>query len=244
MKRSEINDWLEEAKDLFEKNGFKLPPFADWELEDWKEIKTNIGLQKKYAEIIENGLGWDLTDFGSGDFLKIGLLLFTIRNGNPSNPNYKKKYAEKIMISRENQVTPMHYHWEKCEDIINRGGGNLVIELYNASIEDDLKPAEHWKKGVLGKDEVNYVHDGILEVVPAGTKIILKPGESITLTPRMYHSFWAKKGSGTVMVGEVSMVNDDKMDNRFYKEIPRFSEIENDEVPIHVLVNEYNKLLK
>ena len=36
------------------------------------------------------------------------------------------------MIVEENQETPMHFHWSKMEDIINRGGGNLVIELFRS----------------------------------------------------------------------------------------------------------------
>ena len=35
------------------------------------------------------------------------------------------------MHVREGQVTPMHYHPQKMEDIINRGGGNLIVTLHN-----------------------------------------------------------------------------------------------------------------
>lgn len=56
-------------------------------------------------------LGWDLTDFGFGDFNKCGLILFTIRNGNFMKD--KKPYAEKIMIVEELQETPMHFHWSR-----------------------------------------------------------------------------------------------------------------------------------
>ena|SRR5690554_1431468 len=41
-------------------------------------------------------LGWDITDFGSGEFYKRGLFLFTLRNGKYKVD--KKPYAEKIMI--------------------------------------------------------------------------------------------------------------------------------------------------
>lgn len=54
-------------------------------------------------------LGWDLTDFGSNAFEKLGLLFFTIRNGSP-DINAAKNYAEKIMISLPGQVTPIHFH--------------------------------------------------------------------------------------------------------------------------------------
>ncbi len=28
-------------------------------------------------------------------------------------------------------MAPMHFHWVKSEDIINRGGGTLLIKVYN-----------------------------------------------------------------------------------------------------------------
>ena len=81
--------------------------------------------------LLDCRLGWDVTDFGRGDFRRQGLLLFTIRNGINNSEKYSKPYAEKIMISRAGQVTLMHCHETKCEDIINRGGGKLIFELYH-----------------------------------------------------------------------------------------------------------------
>ena len=51
--------------------------------------------------IVEDHLGWDITDFGSGDYKKRGLFLFTIRNGSPANLNAGrgKLYAEKILLA-------------------------------------------------------------------------------------------------------------------------------------------------
>ena len=54
----------------------------------------------------------------------------------------------------------------------------------------------------------------------AGDVVELGPGESITLTPYLYHEFWGT--GGRVLVGEVSLVNDDAGDNRFYKPVGRF----------------------
>ena len=68
-------------------------------------------------------LGWDITDFGKGEYDRLGLLMFTIRNGSFDNPKYVKPYAEKLLITEEEQITPYHFHWKKMEDIINRGGG-------------------------------------------------------------------------------------------------------------------------
>ena len=129
MKRSEINKIMDEALNFFEKQNFRLPPFARWTLKEWNAKGDEV------KEIRDNMLGWDITDYGQGDFQKIGLLLITLRNGNQQYPEqYPKPYAEKIMIVREEQVTPMHFHFYKMEDIINRGGGNLVIKLYNSII--------------------------------------------------------------------------------------------------------------
>ena len=92
MKRSEINALIRHSVEFFDKMGFKLPPWAFWKPEDWR---SNSGVVQ---EIVETMLGWDLTDFGSGDFQKTGLILFTIRNGNFRDPENSKCYAEKIMV--------------------------------------------------------------------------------------------------------------------------------------------------
>ncbi len=224
MKRSEINQILINAKTFMAERKFKLPPWAYWSVADWKKNKNDA------MEIINNMLGWDITDFGSGDFYKRGLFLFTIRNGKLNVD--KKPYAEKIMIVEENQETPMHFHWAKMEDIINRGGGNLVIELYNATTDNKLDTTP-----------VHFKTDGIKRSVSAGGSVILSPGESICLEQRMYHRFYGEKGRGKVLVGEVSMVNDDTSDNCFYETVGRFPFIEEDEQPLHLLVSDYKKFI-
>ncbi len=222
MKRSEINKILLENIEFIDKMNFKLPKFAYFTPEEWQEKGH------EYDEIRENMLGWDVTDYGHGDFRNIGLFLFTIRNGNINKP--WKSYAEKLLISDEDQYSPMHFHHNKMEDIINRCGGNLIVEVYNATEDDQLADTD-----------VTVYIDGHTEIVPAGTKIRLTPGESITLPQRQYHAFWAEKGFGKVLIGEVSMVNDDNVDNRFYENQGRFPTIEEDEEPIYLLCNEYPK---
>ena len=228
MKRSEINRSILDAIALFESMQFKLPPFALWSPEQWQQV------DEEAREILDNGLGWDVTDYGKGDFSNTGLLLFTIRNGNYGNrETYPKGYAEKIMVVQENQMTPWHFHWNKREDIINRGGGDLVVELYLADENDKFSDKEF---------EVTI--DGIRRKVAPGDSVILTPGESICLEPYVYHTFYGREGGGTVMVGEVSDVNDDANDNRFYDEIGRFPTIEEDEPPTHYLCTEYPELKK
>jgi len=227
MKRSELNKILQNAVLFLKDMNLKLPPFAYWSSEEW-ENKGN-----EYDEIRDNMLGWDITDFGSGNFYKIGLLLFTLRNGNLYNEKYKKPYAEKIMIVEEEQVTPFHFHRYKMEDIINRGGGNLLIQLYNSD-----------ENGKLKKGKVNVSIDGRNFKEDAGIVLKLSPGESICLSQGQYHKFWGEKGTGKTLVGEVSMVNDDKTDNHFLEQIGRFPEIEEDERPLYLLCNEYPKANK
>ncbi len=221
MKRSDINKIILRSKAFIEGNGYKLPPFVLWSPQEW-ETKGH-----EYDEIRENALGWDITDFGSGDFTKVGLTLITIRNGNLKKDDNLKPYAEKIMVQDENQVTPMHFHWNKVEDIINRGGGIMKIQVYNSTKDEQL-------------DEVSDVTvniDGCIKTVPAGTVLSFLPGESITIPSYLYHSFWAE--GGPAMIGEVSKVNDDNADNRFLNPASRFSEIIEDEPPVYLLCNEY-----
>jgi D-lyxose ketol-isomerase len=224
MKRSEVNAIINDMKGFLAVNRFMLPEWAFWKPEKWK------GSYLKCSEIIDNKLGWDITDFGSGDFNKKGLALFTIRNG--SFDRKDKLYCEKIMVAGEGQVTPMHFHWSKTEDIINRGGGNLVMELFRSTADDQLSD-----------EPVTVSIDGVLVTVKAGEKLILMPGQSICLRSGFYHRFYGEPGKGKVLIGEVSLVNDDANDNRFYDQVGRFPDIEEDEEPVHLLVNDYQRYL-
>lgn len=225
MKRSEINTIMENAKHFLDEYKFRLPKWAHWSPENWRIEKANVN------EIVASSMGWDITDFGSGDFQKRGLFLFTLRNGNPKKKD--KPYAEKIMIVEENQETPMHFHWNKQEDIINRGGGNLVMELFKAT--DDEK---------LSDEPLTVKIDSYPVTVKAGEKVVLEPGESICLEPYVYHRFYGEEGKGKVLVGEVSSVNDDSSDNRFYEPVGRFPDIVEDVKPMHLLVSDYPVFLK
>jgi D-lyxose ketol-isomerase len=220
MKRSQVNQLIKDTIQWLEDRKVTLPPFAYWTPADW------AGKGHEYDEIRENMLGWDVTDYGRGDFSKTGLLLFTIRNGNLKNPEFAKPYAEKMLISEVDQLSPNHFHWNKMEDIINRGGGILMIQLWNST-----------EKGELADTEVTVRIDGRKCTVPSGGKVYLKPGESITLCPGQYHLFTAKEEK--VLAWEVSMVNDDNTDNRFYETQARFTRIEEDEPAEYLLCNEY-----
>lgn len=205
-------------------HGVELPPFCKWTPKEWK----NKG--PEYDEIRDNKLGWDITDYGLGKFDELGFSLITIRNGNQKMEKYAKTYAEKLLLVKEGQVAPMHFHWKKMEDIINRGGGNVLITVYHSAEDGELKDTD-----------VTVHCDGREFTVPAGTKVKLMPGESITIPPYLYHDFHVEEGSGDVLLGEVSMCNDDEADNRFYEDMGRFPEIEEDEEPYRLLCGEYPK---
>jgi hypothetical protein len=229
MRRSEINQIMRGGLTFLEKEmKFFLPPFAKWSPQDWKSKGDDC------REIVTQQLGWDITDFGSGDFREIGLLLFTIRNGSfeeLSKSSFGKTYAEKAMIVLEDQITPTHFHYQKMEDIINRGGGELVVQLWNSMPDEELDTAS----------DVIVSVDSVKTRVKAGGTIHLTPGESICLPQRLYHKFWGRKGKGAVFVGEVSRVNDDYVDNHFHEKVGRFADIEEDVEPLYLLSGDYKQ---
>lgn len=221
MKRSKVNEILTEAQAFMQSHGVVLPPFADWSPERIR--------QEDASTIRARGLGWDITDYGQGRFDELGLTLFTTRNGDLADLSAGRGmlYAEKIMISRRDQLSPMHRHVVKAEDIINRGGGTLVIELF-ASQPD----------GSINRNaDITVASDGMPVTLPAGGRLQLAPGQSVTLMPGDWHAFWAE--GADVLIGEVSTVNDDLTDNVFEMDIGRFSEIEEDTDPLRLLVSDY-----
>lgn len=227
MKRSEINRYIKDGINFFEKHGYILPPFAFFKAEQW------LANREACREIFDLQLGWDLTSFGSDDFENVGLLLFTTRNGALNSVKYPKPYAEKIMMVLEEQLTPCHFHWNKREDIINRGGGNLVMEVWQANENDQLTDREF-----------TLSIDGMVRKFSPGDKLVLHPGEGVCLEPYIAHCFYGEKGFGPIMVGEVSSVNDDSADNCFINGQPRFDNIIEDEDIQFYLASDYSKLLE
>ena len=223
MKRSGINALIDDALEILHRHQIRLPPFAYWSPAEWAKKGAECD------EIRRCKLGWDITDFGSGAFDRIGLVVFTVRNGHHElMPYAAKPYAEKILIVRENQHTPMHHHIRKSEDIICRSGGNLAIRVYNRATD-----------GGLANTDVDVSLDGVRHHVGAGHTFRLKPGDSITLTPFLYHEFWTEEGTGTSIVGEISSVNDDDTDNAFLATVGRFPFINEDVPTTHKLCTEY-----
>ncbi len=226
MKRSRINGIMAEADAMIRSYGFVLPPFAYWTPDEFR-ARTDA------RRIVSSRMGWDITDYGQGDFDRLGLFLFTLRNGELADLKRGGGmcYAEKLLISRQDQLSPMHTHVIKSEDIINRGGATLAVELFGS---DDA--------GRFAEDRGGMVRcDGIERTYRPGEVLRLAPGESVTLMPGDWHAFWGE--GGDVLIGEVSTVNDDLTDNIFREPIGRFSEIEEDVPPTHLLVSDYERWL-
>ncbi|SMX47789.1 D-lyxose/D-mannose family sugar isomerase [Maliponia aquimaris] len=228
MKRSRINQIMAEADDMIRSFGFALPPFAYWTPDEFTARKDAA------RHVIAARCGWDITDYGAGRFDEMGLFLFTLRNGLLTDLQCGRGmcYAEKLLISRQDQLSPVHTHVLKAEDIINRGGATLVVELYGSDHE-----------GNCAEDRGGVVWcDGIQRAYAPGEKLRLAPGESVTLRPGDWHAFWGE--GGDVLIGEVSTVNDDETDNIFRDPIGRFAEIEEDVAPTHLLVSDYRTWLR
>ena len=224
MKRSRVNAIMAEADDYIRSFGFVLPPFAYWTPD---AMRANRSAARR---IVAARMGWDITDYGLGKFDETGLFLFTLRNGDLADLQRGGGmcYAEKLLISRKDQWSPMHTHVIKAEDIINRGGATLAVKLYGSD-----------PSGAF--DEAAGTHlrcDGLDRHFAPGEVLMLAPGESVTLMPGDWHAFWGE--GGDVLIGEVSTVNDDVTDNVFRTPIGRFSQIEEDEPPLHLLVSDYD----
>ena len=227
MKRSRVNEIIRESEAFIRSHGWILPPFANWTPEEFK------GRKEEARAIIDARCGWDITDYGRGDYERMGLFLFTLRNGRLADLQRGGGmcYAEKLLISKDDQLSPHHTHVIKAEDIINRGGGTLVVELFGSDEE-----------GMFSESHGGQVMcDGIPVPYNPGQRLRLGPGESVTLLPGDWHAFWSE--GGTVLIGEVSTVNDDETDNVFKEPIGRFSDIEEDEEPLRLLVSDYKAWL-
>jgi D-lyxose ketol-isomerase len=154
---------------------------------------------------------WDVTDLGLGQFEKFGLVLVNLAE--------EPEYCEKLMYSKQHQVTPMHTHKKKKEDIISRSG-KLAIELWKGH-------PEKTRKG----EPFSVQRNGERVEVRSGEPIVLQPGERVTIVPGVYHAFWPE--SAEAIIGEVSTANDDAHDNFFVDpNVGRFPGIEEDEAPL------------
>lgn len=160
---------------------------------------------------------WDVTDLGLGRFKETGLVLVNLAE--------EPEYCEKLMLSCRDQVTPMHCHKRKKEDIVCRAG-KLACEVWAGHPETT-------ERGAL----FSMKRNGAPVEVGSGDILHLAAGERVTLEPGVYHAFWAE--TDTCVIGEVSTANDDLHDNFFVDpDIGRFPGIEEDEPALVRLVSE------
>ncbi|NLR99884.1 D-lyxose/D-mannose family sugar isomerase [Rhizobium sp. P38BS-XIX] len=216
MRRSAINQKIASAKQIAGRNLRVLPAWSDWSEAEYRE---NPDVAKF---LFDRQMGWDITDFGAGNFAERGLVLFCLRNGIQGAAD-ERPYAEKMLVVEEGQETPFHLHKIKLEDIINCAGGNLMIEFLDAADEDA---------------PVTVRSDGQAIRLAPREALRLKPGQSVTVERGVYHRFYGEAGHGPVLAWEVSQVNDDHADNYFLEELGRFSTIEEDERSVNPLWHE------
>jgi D-lyxose ketol-isomerase len=180
-------------------------------------IKTAQSVFEKHHWVLPPNPKWDVTDFGLGNFKSSGLILINLAE--------EKEYCEKLMFAYPNQVTPLHTHKQKKEDIIVRWG-ILKLELWKG-IPDENKRDEKFEVQISGQKQS----------IKNGSEIILLAGGRITINPGTYHAFWPI--SEECIIGEVSTANDDLNDNFFIDQnIGRFSQMEEDEPAIVRLVSD------
>lgn len=221
MKRSEINQAIDYVIEKCKEVNLLLPPFAYYGVKEWKNLKNDE------SELVDNMLGWDVTDFGENNLKEKGLIVFVFRNGKFKDPS-SKPYCEKLLYVLDGQRLPAHFHWEKTEDIINRGGGQLELQVWNADENEDF-----------ANTPVTVLIDGKLTTVHAGGKVILNPGQSITMRPYQYHTWRGIPRTGDVRVFEVSKCNDDNVDNRFHSAMNRIPKVEEDVEPKYLMFSDY-----
>jgi D-lyxose ketol-isomerase len=193
MKRSLINAAYREAEDVFQRTGWALPPNPRW----------------------------DVTDCGSGDFARWGLVLVNLAE--------EPEYCEKLIYMRVNQAVPAHTHLKKKEDIICRSG-ELTVQLWAG-------PPPTSQPGA----PLSIKRSGEWSTVLQDQPFTLAAGERVTLVPGIYHSFWPTQPD--TIIGEVSTANDDANDNIFVDlTLARFPKIDEDEPAAVRLVSDHDSL--
>jgi D-lyxose ketol-isomerase len=222
MRRSFINRRIEAMLELCDRHRYKLPPFADW---DEARYRAQAAPARRVREA---GLGWNVVEFSPGAYDRRGLTLFTSRMGDWRGlaAGGGRLYAEKAIMAEDGQITPHHYHIVKTEDVLNRGGARFVVELFKVDV-----------RGVRLNEWFTVLKDvEALDLAP-GARVVLEPGESLTLEPFIAHSFWAE--GGAVLAGEISLANDDATDNYFLPPLGPFAPIEEDAPMRYVTVRDH-----
>ena len=224
MRRSEIEAIIEKSLAVMGAEGFRLPSFAGWTPAQWREQAVAT------KALRAAGLGWNIVEFEKDAFFRSGIAVFTLRMGDyrELSRGGGRLYAEKAFVLFESQRVPHHYHRVKTEDLINRGGGVLGVNL--VKVDADGKPLA---------EAITLERNGIEVSVPADTTLHLEPGESVVLPPGLAHAFI---GVNEVLCGEISLANDDATDNYFLEPLPVPSPILEDVPARHLVLADYRSL--
>jgi D-lyxose ketol-isomerase len=221
MRRSQIETIIRESQEIMARYGQILPPYAGWSPAQWHaKAEETRAMRSRF-------LGWNVVEFAEGDFARSGIVVFTTRMGDHGDlaRGRGKLYGEKIIVCRDGQRVPHHYHRVKTEDFVNRGGGTLVIDLIRVD-----------EAGLALDQPFDLDRDGEVVRVPGRSTLRLAPGEGITLDPFIAHAFSAENGD--IVCGELSLANDDATDNYFLAPVPAQPIIE--DVPVrHLVVADY-----
>jgi D-lyxose ketol-isomerase len=226
MKRSFVDASIDKMLEMCARHGVILPPFALWSEAQYRDDPAAA------RRILDSGLGWNIVEFEPGEFARAGLSVFTIRMGDwrQLQQGRGRLYAEKALFAEDGQRTPHHYHIVKTEDVVNRGGARFVVELFKVD-----------RAGAPLKERFRALKDvKVLDLEP-GAKVVLEPGESLTLDPFVAHAFWAE--GGATLAGEVSLSNDDRADNLFLPPLAAPAPIEEDAARKYVTVRDQERLV-
>lgn len=225
MKRSFVDARIDEMIAMCERHGARLPGFAQWGEDDYRADPAAA------RRILDGGLGWNVVEFKPGGFAQTGLSVFTLRMGDWRQlaQGRGRLYAEKVLLVQDGQRTPHHYHIVKTEDIVNRGGARFVVELFKVD-----------RAGARLKERFRALKDVKTLDLEPGAKVMLEPGESLTLDPFVAHAFWAE--GGATLAGEVSLANDDRADNLFLPPLSAPAAIVEDSARKYVTVRDHERL--
>ena len=226
MKRSFIESRIAMMLAQCARHGLALPPFALWTPPQFRAERDAA------RRIAAGGLGWNIVEFTPGAFATKGLSAFTARMGDWRDlaRGRGRLYGEKALMLEDGQGAPHHYHVVKTEDILNRGGARLMLELFKVDYS-----------GRRLDEPFRVLKDATMIDLRAGGRVALEPGESIVLEPYVAHSFWAE--GGLVVAGEVSLANDDATDNYFLPALTPPDPIEEDIPARYVTVRDHHALL-
>ena len=130
MKRSQINYVIDKAHAIAQTFRVCLPEFAYFTVDDWLQRERD-----NWQEVVDLQLGWDITDFGRGDFNQTGLTLLTMRNGALGRRHIQNRMLRKCC--RSNKISRLPGIFTPTKWKISSIG---AVETYACSWPGPTKP--------------------------------------------------------------------------------------------------------